>query len=203
LFILVQERALAEGEERITGSIIRKTAKEDLHMIQPMIKALRNNNTIEIRNYGDISINLDELAINYKSTMELNGKVQELFKERKTTIELTRKSTVENLVLDLTAMDMFCNLSVVDIKKLCEKIIEKAPVNEEYNVLKIAALKKAMEQEEKFNSCKKEDENKKQSAESLLELYELARKNKEHPYDMLKRNGYINIWRRTSKSCWS
>lgn len=191
LFILAQERALAEEEERITGSIIRKTAKEDLHMIQPMIKALRNNNTIEIRNYGDISINIDELAINYKSTMELNGRVQELFKERKTTIELTRKSTVENLVLDLTAMDMFCNLSMVDIKKLCERIVEKAPVNEEYNVLKIAALKKAMELEEKFDSSKKEGENKKHSAESLLELYELARKNKEHPYDILKRNGYI------------
>jgi hypothetical protein len=191
LFILAQERALAEGEERIIGSIIRKTAKEDLYMIQPMIKALRNNNSIEIKNYEDISISLDDIAINYKSTMELSGKVEELFKERKNTIELTRRSTVENLVLDLTSMDMFHNLSMIDIKKLCEKIVDKAPVNEEYNALKIAALKKAMELEEKLNSSKKEDENIKHSATGLLELYEFARKNKEHTYDVLKRNGYI------------
>lgn len=191
LFILAQERALAEGEERIKGSIIRKTAKEDLHMIQPMIKALRNNNLIEIKNYEDISISLDDIAINYKSTMELSGKVEELFKERKNTIELTRRSTVENLVLDLTSMDMFHNLSMIDIKKLCEKIVDKAPVNEEYNTLKIAALKKAMELEEKLNSSKKENENTKHNATGLLELYEFARKNKEHTYDVLKRNGYI------------
>lgn len=191
LFILAQERGLAEGEERITGSIIRKTAKEDLHMIQPMIKALRNNNLLEIMKYEDISINLDDIAANYKSSMELNGKVQELFKERKNTIELTIKSTVENLVLDLTSMDMFHNLDMIAIKKLCEKIVEKASVNEEYSVLKMAALKKAMELEEKLNNSKKENENTKHSATGLLELYELARKNKEHPYDALKRNGYI------------
>jgi hypothetical protein len=160
-------------------------------MIQPMIKALRNNNLLEIRDYEDISINLDDIAANYKSTMELNGKVQDLFKERKNTIELVRKSTVENLVLDLTSMDMFCNLSMIDIKKLCEKIVEKAPVNEEYNVLKKSAFKKTMELEEKLNSCKNENKNTKQSATGLLELYELAKKNKEHTYDALKRNGYI------------
>lgn len=191
LFILAQERALAEGEERITSSIIRKTAEEDLHLIQPMIKALRNNDLMKIMEYEDISINLEDIAANYKSTMELNGKVQEVFKERKNTIELIRKSTVENLVLDLTSMDMFCNLSMIEIKELCEKIVEKAPINEEYNVLKISALKKTMELEEKLNNSKKENENVKQSATCLLELYELARKNKEHPYDMLKRNGYI------------
>lgn len=191
LFILAQERALAEGEEKIVGSVIRKTAKEDLHMIQPMIKALRNNNLLDIMKYEDISINLDDIAVNYKSSMELNGKLQEVFKDRKNTIELKRKSTVESLVIDLTSLDMFSCISMVDIKKLCEKIVEKAPANEEYNVLKILVLKKAMELEEKLNSSKKENENKKQSSTGLLELYEQAKKNKEHPYEVLKRNGYI------------
>lgn len=191
LFILAQERALADGKEIITGNIIRKTAKEDLHMIQPMIKALRNNNLMEIMEYEDISINLDNIAINYKSTMELNGKLEELFKERKNTIELTRRSTVENLVLDLTAMDMFHSLNTADIKKLCEKVVEKASVDEEYSVLKMSALKKAMELEEKAK--RKAEENKKidNPKEELLKLYDYAMKNKEHPYDILKRNGYI------------
>lgn len=136
-------------------------------MIQPMIKALRNNNFLEIMKYEDISINLDDIAANYKSTMELNGKVQELFKERKNTIELTRKSTVENLVLDLISMDMFHNLGMIDIKKLCQKIVENAPIDKEYGALKMVALKKVMELEEKLNNNKKENKATKHSTSGL------------------------------------
>lgn len=191
LFILAQERALAEDKERITVEILRTTAKEDLHMIQPMIKALRNNNLVEIMKYEDIAINLEEIAVNYKSDMELSGKIQDLFKERKKTIELTRKNKVENLVLDLTSMDMFHHLNMVCIKDICEKVVEKFNIDEEYSSLKLAALKKAMEFEEKLKNNEKNKEKRKKISEGLLALYENARNKKEHTYEVLKKNGYI------------
>lgn len=191
LFILAQERALAEGEEKITGSIIRNTAKEDLHIIQPMIKALRNNNLTEIMMYEDISLNLNDICMNYKRSIELNGKVQELFEERKNTIELTRKSTVENLVLDLESMDIFQNLDTTDIKKICEKIVEQTPIDEEYNVLKMSALKTAMKREESKSANHEKGERVKCKNEGLIEIYDIATKNKEHSYDLLKTYGYI------------
>ncbi|MFA6939510.1 MAG: ATP-binding protein [Clostridiaceae bacterium] len=191
LFILSQERALAEGKEKITGDIIRKTAKEDLYMTQPMIRALRNNNLIEIMKYEDISVNLDDIAINYRESLELNGKIEELFEERKNTVELIRKSTIDNLVLDLTSMAIFENLDSIAIKKLCEKIVQKAPVNEDFNALKMSALKRAMELEEKSKTSNNENEKIKQKNEGLLRLYDFAKKNNEHPYEVLKRNGFI------------
>lgn len=191
LFILVQERALSQGKEKITVGLIRDTAKEDLYMIQPMIKALRNNDTFAIDNYEDISINLDDIAINYKSNMELNGRVREVFKERKKSIELIRRSTAENLVFDLKSMDLFKKLEDVEIKNICEKIVHEARVNEEYSYLKKIAVQKALEQEAKKNSNNDKVKKIETKNHGLVELYEIARKNKLHPYDVLKENGYI------------
>lgn len=190
LFLLAQERALQDGKEEITVGIIRETAKNDLQIIKPMIKALRNNNLSEIMRYEDISINLDDVAMNYKNDMELSGLIKDSFKERKKSIELKKRSTVENLVVDLTAMNMFDNLSTSDIQKICEKIVDKSSIDEEYNSQKLEAVKKAMTLDETL----KENINRKQQCESkegLIWIYEAAKKQKLHPYELLKENGFI------------
>ena len=191
LYILAQERALAQGKEKISIGVIRATAKEDLNTIQPMIKALRNNDISEIIKYEDISINLDDIAINYKSDLELNGRVKEAFNERKKSIELMRRSTVENLIFDLKSMDLFENLDDVDIKKICEKTVSEASVNEEYSRLKILVLQKALEQEEKEKQNREKNEKIETKNQGLMALYEKARNDNVHPYDVLKKNGYI------------
>ncbi|RXI48178.1 ATP-binding protein [Clostridium tetani] len=193
LFILAQERALSEEKEKITLNILRTTAKEDLHMIQPMIKALRNNNMLEVMKYEDISINLDDISINYKRDIELIGRLEESFKERNKTVELKRRNIVENLVMDLSSIGIFEELDNIKIKKLVEKLVQKVQVDEDYNVLKTMAIKSAMEINEKKKIDRKIKENKESNKqkEGLLALYEIAKKNKKHPYEILKREGYI------------
>ncbi|KGN00947.1 ATP-binding protein [Clostridium botulinum] len=193
LFILSQERALSEGKEKITVSILRTTAKEDLHMIQPMIRALRNNNMVEIMKYEDISINLDDVSINYKRDIDLIGRLEESFKERNTTVELKRRNTVENLVIELSSIGIFEELDNIEIKKLAEKLVENMPVDKEYNSIKTMAVKAAMELNEKKKIDKKIKESKKtkKQNEGLLAIYETAMKNKKHPYEVLKKEDYI------------
>ncbi len=188
LYILAQERALAQGKEKITVSIIKETAKEDLYMIQPMIKALRNNNISDIMKYEDVSISLEDIAIKYKEDMELSGRIQNEFRERRKSIELIRRSTVENLIFDLCSMDIFKNLSEAEIKKICEKIVNEANVNEEYSKLKILALQIAMEKEA---SAKRKSEKAEKVSHGLVTLYEKAMKDNMHPYEVLKSHGYI------------
>jgi len=193
LFILAQERALSEGKEKLDVSIVRDTAKEDLHMIQPMIKALRNNNMGEIMKYEDISLNLDDISINYKRDIELVGRLEESFKERNNTIELKRRNTVENLVMDLSAIGIFEELDNIDIKKLAEKLVEKLPIDEEYTSIKTIVIKAAMNLNEKKKEEKKKRENKgnRKQGEGLLALFETAKNNKKHTYEVLKKEGYI------------
>jgi len=190
LFILAQERALQENKEEITIDIIKATAKNDLQMIKPMIKALRNNNISQIAKYEDISINLDEVAMNYKEDMELAGIIKERFNERKKSIELKKKNAVENLILDLTAMGIFDNLSTEAIKKICENVVDKSYVDEEYSSQKLRAVKKSVE----INETLKENKNRKkkyEANEGLIAIYELAQKQKKHPYELLKEKGFI------------
>lgn len=190
LFLLAQERALQDGKEELTVSIIRETAKKDLHMIQPMIKALRNNNLAEIIKYEDISIDYEEVANVYARNIELTGIIKESFKERRKDIELQRKSTIESLIVELTEMDIFQYLELSSIRKICEKIVNSSSINEDYSNLKMEALKEAMALNEKMK-LRKEKKPKVKITGGLIEIYELSRERNIHPYELLKKEGYI------------
>lgn len=192
LFILAQERALSEEKEKLSISLIRETAKADLKMIQPMLNALRKNKLAEIMKYEDISLSLEDISINYKKDIELVGQLQEAFKERRETIELKKRSHVENLVLEVSELGIFDELDISDIKKIAQKIVEDAPVDHEFSALKAHTIKSAIDLNEKRKAAQQQ---KKQSANKqgngLLSIYELALKKKEHPYEALKKKGFI------------
>ena len=190
LFLLAQERALQNGMEELTTSIIRETAKNDLHMIQPMIKALRNNNLSEIMKYEDISINLEEISSSYQRNIELTGIIQESFKERKKDIELKRKSTIENLVIDLIEMDIFDKLEINNIRNICEKVVKNSSINEEYGNQKLDALKECMKSNERIK-IKEKNKSKEKLKDGLISIYELSRDKNIHPYELLKKSGFI------------
>ncbi len=192
LFILSQERALSEGIEKLNVSIIKKTAKEDLHMIQPMIKAIRNNNIADMMRYEDISINLEDISVGYKQDIELVGRLEESFKERNKTVELKRRNTVENLIMDLIPLNIFDALDNKTVQNLAEKIVSKLPVDEDYSAVKTQVLKAAIELNDK-KKHEKAIESKRESKDNkiLLNLYDSARDKKIHTYEVLKKAGYI------------
>ncbi|MGR5962540.1 hypothetical protein ACT7DN_19880 [Bacillus paranthracis] len=79
LFILAQERALfdeSNEDETITSRVLKKTAKEDMKIIQPMLNAIRKNDLKAMYKYEDVMINLDELMINHKQNTEYEGKIK-------------------------------------------------------------------------------------------------------------------------------
>lgn len=194
LFILAQERALSQEKEKLSITLLRETAKEDLGIIQPMIKALKTNNTQEIMKYEDISINLEDLSINYKEDIELVGKLKEQFKDKEKLIESKRRNTIENLFFDLTSLGIFPLLSNVDIKNLCKKIVDKQPISTDYVNIKYIAIQEAIKLNEVYNVNKVLKENKDKSLldnDSLLSIYDIAKKKNKHPYELLLQNGYI------------
>ncbi|WP_242223152.1 ATP-binding protein [Bacillus cereus group sp. BfR-BA-01380] len=194
LFILAQERALFDENnpnELITARTLKQTAQKDMQMIQPMMKAVRKNNLHDMMKYEDIMINLDEVMLNHKRDVELTGRIQEAFKERQNTIEFKRRDTIESLVVELASLGIFDGLKETDIKKLVQQIVEKQPLETDYNVLKTDALKVALA----LNQQKKEQKNKPKSKNAdilpLLALRQKALNQKKHPYELLKVNGYI------------
>jgi hypothetical protein len=56
LFRMVQCRCIAlEGDETITVDLIRQVAKDGLHLVRPMLTAIRNNDEREMLKYKDIT----------------------------------------------------------------------------------------------------------------------------------------------------
>lgn len=194
LFILAQEQALfdeSNPNEIITPKVLKKTAKEDMQMIQPMMKAIQTNNLAEMTKYEDIMINLDEVMLNHKRNTEISGRIQEAFRERKNTIQYRRQDTIENLSVEVAALGIFDSLKENDIKKLVQKIVEKNPLDTDFHQLKSDVIQQAIV----LNQQKKEqkDKPKAKNAEELplLALRKKALDKKQHPYELLKANGYI------------
>ena len=118
-------------------------------MIQLMIKVIRNNNIADMMRYEDISVNLEDISVGYKQDIELVGRLKESFKERNKTVELKRRNTVENLIMDLIPLNIFDALDNKTVQNLEDKIVSKLPLDEDYNVIKTEVLKAAIELNDK------------------------------------------------------
>lgn len=77
LYMMVQLRAISSSEENITIPLIKKVAKEELKMIQPMLSALKTNNYQKLIDYDDISfpdienfIEREQIVIDQKQVMD-------------------------------------------------------------------------------------------------------------------------------------
>ncbi|MFC0416753.1 ATP-binding protein [Cytobacillus solani] len=193
LFILAQERALfdeSNEEERITPHVLKKTAKEDMKIIQPMLNAIRKNDLKAMYKYEDIMINLDDLMINHKQNTEYEGKIKKAMKERQNTLGYKRQDTIENLTVEVASLGIFDNLELSDIKRIIIKIVENNPIDTDLNVLKTDSIQQAIT----INQQKKKNKESKMQKGELLPLLTLrtaAIEKKQHPYELLKLKGFI------------
>lgn len=194
LFILAQERALFEENnpnETITPQVLKKTAKDDMQTIQPMMTAIRTNNLADMMKYEDIMINLDEVMLNHKRNTEMTGRIQEAFKERQNTIDYKRQDKIENLAVEMAALGIFDSLMDKDIKKIVQKIVGDNPLDTDFHQLKSDVIQQAIA----LNGQKKEQKTKAKTKNAdvlpLLTLRKRALDKKQHPHELLRANGYI------------
>ncbi|MEK3979692.1 ATP-binding protein [Psychrobacillus sp. FSL K6-2836] len=193
LFILAQERAMFDEDnvnEIIDSTVIKKTAKVDMQIIQPMLNAIRTNNLKDMMKYEDIMINLDELMINHKRDTELEGKIRKGFTERQNTLDYRRRDVIENLSIETSALGIFDSINVNDIRNLVTKIVENNPIEIDFSLLKADAIQQAIT----LNQQKKMKNVPKVKSLQLLPLLELRTKaleKKNNPYEVLQKSGYI------------
>src|SRR5699024_6493415 len=150
------------------------------------LKAVRNQNIHEMMRYEDIMINLDDVLLNQKRDFDLNGRIQSMFKEREKTLAFKREDTVENLTIEVSSFGIFDAIKQSDLKKIVTAIVQKNVIDEDYNVLKVEVMKKAMELNEKKKEQKAKSKSSNSTVTPLLILREKALAAKKHPYELLK-----------------
>lgn len=86
VYAIAQAYAISTGKEEITPQIIKKVAKENLKLIQPMITALKTNNLREIIKYEDIymaDIDYTDYLTRTRESINLDLRAKEIKKEQK------------------------------------------------------------------------------------------------------------------------
>ncbi|HFK1427618.1 MULTISPECIES: ATP-binding protein [Bacillus cereus group] len=194
LFILAQERALfdeSNENEVITSRVLKKTAKGDMKIIQPMLNAIRKNDLKAMYKYEDIMINLDDLMINHKQNTEYEGKIKAAMKERQNTLQYKRQDTIESLSIEVASLGIFDALDANDIRKLIIKVVENKPIDSDYNTLKLESIQQVLVLNEKKKEQKSKNSIRNVKLLPLLKSREQAIQKKKHSYELLAANGYM------------
>lgn len=162
VYAIAQVYAVNTRKEEITSRIIRKVAKENLKLVQPMLTALKTNNIREIAKFDDINL----MEINFKDT-------------------LTR--TKESIKLDLKAKEMLNKGKKIKQDNLNEEKKKSSSVNARSEV-KTAQANKV---ERKVEERKEKDNQVDLNSEDIRFIVEQGKNDNKSAYESLKKVGYI------------
>lgn len=181
LFALAQGRAIETGVERITPAAIKQVAKDDLKLVQPMLKALRNGRTSDLEKYADIMpMDIEEYLVLRQSKVDLRATIQkkkEMQAKKRQEKHITHTETIINSLIALG----------IEIE-IAQKAATKA-INEQADTDLPTLMKSAIAHIELLSQTKSKKDN--QRDKVLLTIVEKARKNKQSNYEALKQAGYI------------
>lgn len=182
LYLLAQARAIDSGLEKITSQLIQKVAKEDLQLLQPMLKALKSGNPIEIAKYEDIvPIDVEEYIKNKIPILNL----KESMRAKKEKIEQDRLNKelpiLEKLILSLINLDIDAKVA----ESVAKIVAKQSP---EFNIqqLMVASIQYIEDIKENKRNIKKEALDNK-----LKLIIDKGKKNKHSAYEALFEEGYI------------
>lgn len=181
LFALAQGRAIETGAEIITPAAIKQVAKDDLKLVQPMLKALRDGRTSELEKYADIMpMDIEEYLVMRESKIDLRATIQkkkELQAQKRQEKQITH---IETIMSSLIALG-------IDVE-IAQKAATKA-LNETGNEDLPSLMKSAITLAELLSKSKQKIS--KERTGTLLKIVEQAKKNKQSNYELLKEAGYI------------
>lgn len=122
LFVMAQVKAISSGKEEITPILIRKVARENLQLIQPMINAIRSGDIKAISRYEDITpIDVEGFINQEFATTSMKEKIKELQKEKKKQEKDWKENLKEQAILKLIELD----IEPGKAKKCVESILEQ------------------------------------------------------------------------------
>ena len=181
LFMLSQIRAIASGEEKITKQIIKKVASDSLRLVKPMLEALKSGIPSEIAKYEDIRpIDIDEEVEKYKASIDMQKKIRIQKKLQRQKCHKKEQSLLEEVPLQLLAMDFDPKEVQSAVRKVFNKIggnLGKPTVLKEVIKLLINKDEKKEERKDKKKKAILSSEN------YLVLLLQEARKKKQSVHE--------------------
>lgn len=186
LFSLAQSRAIETGKEIITSEAIIQVGKEDLKLVQPMLKALKSGRESEIAKYEDITpMDLKGFLEQRKSKIDLRATIQKKKEEQEKQKQKFEISQMEKAIHALITL----GINTKDAEKAVRKVIKDSEVGNSTDIM-IHALNH-LENVKKKKVAKSKIETEKKSVNQLCKVVEKGKKEKKSAYEILLEQGYI------------
>ena len=196
VYAIAQAHAISTGKGEITPQIIKKVAKENLKLIQPMITALKTNNLREIIKYEDIymaDIDYTDYLTRTRESINLDLRAKEIKKEQKKLRQEGSIGVKKEALIKLVELG-------VDIKK-AQKIID-AMFSKNQDLGADDMVKGVLEQlkDEEVEGIGKKGTGKMEERESgrnavnssdIRTIVEQGKKDNKSAYEAIKESGYI------------
>ncbi|WHY86526.1 ATP-binding protein [Neobacillus novalis] len=164
LFMLAQVRAISTGEEKISKQIVKQVARDSLRLVQPMLNALRSGIPSEIAKYEDIRpIDMDEELERYKSSIDFQEKVRIQKKLTQQKRQKKEQSLLEEVTLQLLAMDF----EPKEVQSAVKKVFKDTGEDIGKSMILKEAVKLLIDKDDKKVASK----NKKKKSMSIDENY--------------------------------
>ncbi len=193
LFMLAQWEAISNGTETITPTLIHTVAKKSLGLVEPVVRALRENNLADLARYEDLFLPKDYINGFYEkslSEVERNKRLN-LIRESQQSLKLQRANEKVNYIVEWLAKGGFGQESV---RKVVESSIDELGSKDLATLCQII-LKRIMDEklDKDLSSSNKKEKRQKNTNENdgLLSAVESGRKRKMPPYEALKTAGHI------------
>jgi hypothetical protein len=186
LYLLGQSYAIESGVEKLTFEIIKYVKKEYLKLIQPMLNALESGKEQEISKYEDITpLDIEEFLQSRMSNVNMREKIMNA-KEKQSRNRRNKETPIlEKVILTLINFEIE--------EKLAEKVAKKV-VDSNESIDAKNALFLCMKEIDEIKEKERTENllvNKKKSINTLFEIVENGRKQKQSAWESLIQRGVI------------
>lgn len=182
LFSLAQGRAIITGMEKLTPSLIKKVARDELRLVQPMLNALKSGLISEIEKYEDIiPMDIEDYLRENMPKIDLKAKIQAKKNENEKKRQTNEFSMIEEVVGSLISL----GYDELKAEKAVLKTLKEMPKPTKKIVL-IESME-LLDQKPKKKPTMKHNP----PTNTLGQLVEAGKKKQLSAYDSLYHDGYI------------
>lgn len=146
LYAMAQIKAISSTKtEKITTSLIRTIAKDNLKLIKPMLDALKTGNVNKIVKYEDISMEINAFIKNEMNNLQVKDKIEQIKKHR----ENQKIDIIKDVKIQVIEKLSILDVDLIKAGKYIDSILQNRQDDNINNIVK-EILRKLLIDEEKI-----------------------------------------------------
>ena len=123
--------------------------------------------------------------------IEMEERVNDAIIARKQDMKVKRQNSHDSLYFTICSSNLFPHLNQEELRNILDTVVKSCEINISEDELKMLVMERIFSENQKKQQKKKNTSILPIKNSNLLVIYDDAINKKQHPYDLLKKKGYI------------